>query len=88
MKNHIKVYLEGMKIQKLDRFEDMYIPCEWYCGRPSVDVNHIDARGMGGSKTKDYLENLVGMCRKHHDDFEAGRIDEDELRQVHLNNIP
>lgn len=78
-----------MQIPICERFEDMYIPCEWNdCGAPAVDINHIDPRGMGGSKLKDDLENLAGMCRHHHEEFEAGKIDKEELRRQHLKNIP
>ena len=88
MKKHTRIYFDGMGIRILDRFEDMYVPCEWHCNLPAVDINHIYARGMGGSKTKDYIENLVAMCREHHNDFEAGKIDKEELKEIHLNNIP
>jgi hypothetical protein len=89
MKKHTKIYLEGMKIPICERFEDMYIKCEMpTCYRPSVDINHIYARGLGGSKTKDYLENLVAMCREHHLDFEAKKISKEELKEIHLNNLP
>lgn len=82
MKKHTKVYLQGMGYSVAD-----WIPCEW-CGKTAVDVNHIEPRGMGGSKTKDYIENLVGMCRECHIEFEAKRISKEELRAIHLNNIP
>ena len=47
---------------------DDFIPCE-LCGQRANDVHHIDARGMGGDPTgkKDVIENLMGLCRKHHD---------------------
>jgi 5-methylcytosine-specific restriction endonuclease McrA len=36
------------------------------CGAKAVDINHIDARGLGGSKLKDNIENLMAMCRSCH----------------------
>jgi hypothetical protein len=39
--------------------------CE-LCGGRMVDIHHIDCRGMGGSKDKDKIENLMGLCREHH----------------------
>ena len=87
MKKHTKVYLNHFGYKSL-YFDDLYIPCEWCDGLKgkAVDVNHIEARGMGGGKTKDYIENLVGMCRACHIDFEAKRISKEELREKHLKN--
>ena len=63
MKKHIKLYLDyfgyGM---------DDFIPCE-VCGQKAVDIHHIEARGMGGSKTKDIIENLQALCRPCHIKF-------------------
>ena len=67
------------------------MPCEWQgenCTGTTQDVNHIEARGMGGSKLKDYIEDLVGMCRPCHLDFEAKKISKEELTEKHLENIP
>lgn len=60
MKKHIKIYLEHF-----DYDTDDFIPCE-VCGRKAVDIHHIDCRGMGGSKTKDTIENLQALCRPCH----------------------
>lgn len=45
--------------------EQDFIPCE-NCGKRAVDVHHIEPKGMGGSKTKDNIENLIGLCRSCH----------------------
>ena len=60
MKKHTKVYLSyfGYDINS-------FIPCEM-CGAKAVDINHIECRGMGGSKTKDHIDNLMAMCRPCH----------------------
>ena len=50
----------------------------------AVDINHVEPRGMGGSKTKDYIENLTALCRKCHNRFEAKKISKEELRIKHL----
>lgn len=60
MKKHIAIYLEHFNYDT-----DDFIPCE-VCGRKSVDIHHIECRGMGGSKTKDTIENLQALCRSCH----------------------
>jgi 5-methylcytosine-specific restriction endonuclease McrA len=82
MKNHTKVYFAGMGIH----FSE-WVACEW-CGGTCVDIHHLDPRGRGGSKQKDFIENLVGLCRSCHLKAEARTIDKEELREKHLKNIP
>ena len=78
MKNHTRVYLEYFGIDE----EDPFIACE-ICGQRAVDIHHIEARGMGGSKKKDRIENLMALCRKCH--LEYGDIQElvDTLKELH-----
>jgi len=61
MKTHTKVYLNHFKLEQGD-----YIGSE-ITGAPAQDIHHINARGMGGSKDKDYIENLMALTRKEHD---------------------
>jgi len=60
MKKYIKIYLETNKFEKAD-----FIPCE-NCGATAVDIHHIKAKGMGGSKILDTKENLIALCRDCH----------------------
>lgn len=85
MKHHTKIYMDffGFKIP-----EDAI--CEMPgCGLPCVDINHIDARGMGGNPSgdKDHIENLIGMCRGHH--IKHGDVPDDKpmLRKIHNDYI-
>ena len=82
MKPHIRIYRDHFDLAEDDR-----IVCEWCCQREAVDVHHIDPRGMGGSKKKDYIENLMGLCRvchtKAHDEELSGGV----LLGRHLRNI-
>ena len=77
MRNHTKVYFEYFGYGMYD-----FIPCE-LTGQRAVDINHIDCKGMGGSKTKDNIENLIAMTRQLHIDF--GDISElkEPLRLIH-----
>lgn len=78
MKNHTKVYLEYFEIDE----ENPFIPCE-VCGARAVDIHHIRARGMGGSKKKDDITNLMALCRVCH--IQYGDISDlvDSLQDIH-----
>ena len=78
MKNHTKVYLKEMNYHETD-----FIPCEM-CGQTAIDIHHIDARGMGGSKEKDFIENLMGLCRSCHNRYGDIKEEKAMLRVVHL----
>ena len=59
MKKHIKNYLDFFGYG-----EQSLIICEMDdCFERAADVHHI--RGRNG-KNKDDIENLIGLCRKHH----------------------
>jgi len=60
MKKHTKKYLYHFGYTDTD-----FIPCE-VCHSKAVDIHHIEARGMGGSKLKDNIENLQALCRQCH----------------------
>lgn len=64
-----------------------WMPCEIPgCGKQAVDVCHIDARGMGGnpSGSKDTIENLMGKCREHHNEYGDKKECKEWLKEVHL----
>ncbi len=81
MKKHIVVYLDHF-----DYDTDDFIPCE-VCGAKAVDIHHIKARGMGGSNTKDVIENLQALCRKCHLDFGDKKQWIDFLIDKHKNKL-
>lgn len=54
MQKHTRIYYKYF-----DYGEQDVVLCE-ACGRPAVDIHHIDGRGKG----KDVIENLIALCRK------------------------
>jgi len=60
-----------------------FIPCE-VCGTKAVDIHHIDARGMGGTKTKDTIENLMALCRKCHNFYGDKKAFIQPLKDLHI----
>lgn len=58
------------------------MPCE-VCQAAANDIHHIQARGMGGSKTADRIENLMALCRKHHEMYGDRKQWKDWLQKVH-----
>lgn len=77
MKNHTKTYLNFFGYDTSD-----FIPCEM-CGLKAQDIHHIEARGMGGSKHADNIENLMALCRKCHIDFGDKKQHKEMLKVVH-----
>ena len=63
MQDYIKIYFKANGYDE----GDTYFPSE-ISGSNSVDVNHIDCKGMGGNpnKEKDRIENLIGLTREEH----------------------
>ena len=77
MKKHTKLYLDFFGYGS-----DDFIPCE-VCGARAVDIHHIDCRGMGGSKTKDTIENLMAVCRGCHIAYGDKKSYTEFLQQKH-----
>jgi len=64
--------------------ESDFMPCE-VCGAQGVDINHIDARGMGGNPKgdKDDISNLILLCRFHHEQMGDKKQWKDWLKNLH-----
>ncbi len=81
MKKHTKVYLDGMGYSTTD-----WIPCE-VCGATAQDIHHIDARGMGGSKEADNIENLMALCRTCHVAYGDIKEYKERLQATHNHHL-
>lgn len=77
MRNHTKTYLKYFGYDTSD-----FIPCEM-CGLKAQDIHHIEARGMGGSKHADTIENLMALCRQCHIGFGDKKQHKEMLKVVH-----
>lgn len=77
LKRHVKVYLTHFNYDISD-----FVPCEM-CGDRAVDVHHIERRGMGGSKHKDVIENLMALCRLCHNQFGDKKEFKQDLIIIH-----
>jgi hypothetical protein len=77
MKKHTKIYFDYFGYGL-----DSFIPCE-VCGSRASDIHHIDCRGMGGSKNKDTIENLMAVCRKCHIEYGDKKEHMDLLKGIH-----
>jgi 5-methylcytosine-specific restriction endonuclease McrA len=77
MKQHTKIYMKyfGYGV-------DDFIGCE-VCGNKAVDIHHIDCRGMGGSKDKDTIENLMAVCRMCHEKYGDKKEYTELLKETH-----
>jgi 5-methylcytosine-specific restriction endonuclease McrA len=81
VKNHTKVYLKAMGYDTTD-----FIPCE-ICQAKAVDIHHIEARGMGGSKQADTIENLMAVCRQCHNTYGDLKEYKEMLKEIHYLRI-
>jgi len=77
MKSYTKTYLSYFGYAL-----DDFIPCE-VCGNRAVDIHHIDCKGMGGSKLKDNIENIMALCREHHIKYGDKKQYIDFLKNIH-----
>jgi 5-methylcytosine-specific restriction endonuclease McrA len=77
MKKHTMHYLNHFGYDISD-----FIPCE-VCGKTAVDIHHIEPRQMGGTKTKDVIDNLMALCREDHIKFGDKKQHKEWLKSIH-----
>ena len=81
MKQHTKIYMKYFGYGVED-----FIPCE-LCNSRAVDIHHISARGMGGTKEADRIENLMALCRSCHIEYGDKKEHLDKLIITHTNKL-
>ena len=82
LKKHTKVYMTFFDYGETD-----FVMCEFCQQDRAVDIHHLESRGMGGSKEKDYIENLVGLCRDCHNKCEHDKMANFYCKIKHLENV-
>ena len=88
MKPHTKIYFDHFGVEYYPDGSHDFIKCEIPgCQKQARDIHHINPRGMGGNPKgdKDKIENLMALCREHHDQHEGQN--KEYLTQIHLNNL-
>ena len=63
-----------------------FIPCE-VCGKTAVDIHHIEARGIGGSKDADSIDNLMALCREDHLKYGDKKQYKEWLKNIHQERL-
>ena len=87
MKVHTKIYFEyfGIDYDLATGWHD-HIDCE-LDGKVTVDIHHIEPKGMGGSRNKDVIDNLIALCRDCHTDAHAEKISKETLQRAHAKKM-
>ena len=68
--------------------EQDFIPCEMECGSKAVDCHHLTKQSkFGTKKEKDYIENIIGVCRDCHIKAESDSMFNFYCRIKHLENV-
>jgi hypothetical protein len=62
---------------------DSYAELCWYCNKNVwCEAHHIESRGMGGSKLRDQISNLIPLCRSCHEDSQIINKQKDKLKEI------
>ena len=86
MKKHTKLYFDYFGID-YDPISGWHNCKSEISGLPAEDIHHIEARGMGGTKKKDTIENLMALTREEHLEFGDKKQYLEYLKKTHANYI-
>ena len=78
MKKYTKLYYKAFGYGLQD-----FVACE-LCGAKAVDIHHIEARGMGGSKDKNDIGNIMALCRGCHLEYGDKKQHKEYLTERHF----
>jgi hypothetical protein len=81
MKQHTKTYFKYFGYDETD-----FIHCE-VCQSKAVDIHHINCRGMGASKQKNEIYNLMALCRECHIEYGDKKQYIDWLKEIHFKKL-
>ena len=86
MKKHTKLYFDFFGVE-YDPVSGWHNCKSEISGLKADDLHHIDCKGMGGSKTKDNIENLIALTRDEHEKYGDKKQYIDYLKTVHSDYI-
>ena len=79
MQKHTRIYFQHFDIGEQDLVTCECCITQGRADGQGFDVHHIHGRG----KVKDVIENLMCLCRKHHEMAHASKLKPDELQLIH-----
>ena len=78
---HTRIYFDYFDLAS---DQTTFVVCE-LCGKKANDIHHIDARGMGGTKHKYTIQELMALCSDHHLEYGDIKKHKSFLKLMHLN---
>jgi len=82
MKPYVRTYLTYFG---LGFHPDNFVPCEC-CGAKASDIHHLSPRSLRKDLVNK-IENLMALCREHHDRAGKDREFNESLRLIHRKRL-